>query len=158
MSVGSESCDDAMVPNVASSVGRALMSILRFFDFASNPPSAATELGAAFAALEAKTAGISTEVSAVEGGKIRNAILSTPAVQASRRGSAGLLGRIFLNVPRLYPFSSSKKSTTKQHILSSSLSVSDFDLLRVVGKGAFGKVMLVRKKHGYAQHQCPEVD
>jgi len=32
--------------------------------------------------------------------------------------------------------------------VSSSLSVSDFDLLRVVGKGAFGKVMLVRKKHG----------
>jgi serine/threonine protein kinase len=31
---------------------------------------------------------------------------------------------------------------------SKELSVSDFDLLKVVGKGAFGKVMLVRKKQG----------
>ena len=30
--------------------------------------------------------------------------------------------------------------------LSNKLRVKDFDLLRVVGKGAFGKVMLVRKK------------
>lgn len=33
------------------------------------------------------------------------------------------------------------------------LSVADFDLLKVVGKGAFGKVMLVRKKTGVAEGQ-----
>lgn len=32
------------------------------------------------------------------------------------------------------------------HELEESLSVTDFDLLKVVGKGAFGKVMLVRKR------------
>ena len=31
---------------------------------------------------------------------------------------------------------------------SGELNVQDFDLLKVVGKGAFGKVMLVRKKKG----------
>lgn len=31
------------------------------------------------------------------------------------------------------------------------LTIEDFDLLKVVGKGAFGKVMLVRKKEGVGQ-------
>lgn len=39
------------------------------------------------------------------------------------------------------------KSVT-EHWVDTRLTVNDFDLLKVVGKGAFGKVMLVRKKTG----------
>lgn len=38
------------------------------------------------------------------------------------------------------------KSNVGQQQTNSKLSVDDFDLLKVIGKGAFGKVMLVRKK------------
>ena len=134
-----------MVPNVASSVGRALDSILRFFEFATCPPKTATELGEAFAAAEAKAAGLEDCISCADGGKARNVGLVTRSEAVRSRRLGGLLGRIFSS-----SFSSrtgqSKKSCI-QHIVSNSLSVSDFDLLRVVGKGAFGKVMLVRKKH-----------
>jgi len=65
------------------------------------------------------------------------------SIRSRRLG--GLFGRLFSSSPALRS-SSTKKSGVQQHIVSSSLTVSDFDLLRVVGKGAFGKVMLVRKK------------
>jgi len=38
--------------------------------------------------------------------------------------------------------------TVSEHSMDQRMKVSDFDLLKVVGKGAFGKVMLVRKKAG----------
>ena len=59
----------------------------------------------------------------------------------------GLLSRIFA-IRGYGRRGLSKKSGVQQHRFTSSLSVFDFDLLRVVGKGAFGKVMLVRKKQG----------
>lgn len=43
--------------------------------------------------------------------------------------------------------------SNKSRGVNDTLSVSDFDLLRVVGKGAFGKVMLVRKKSGPEKNQ-----
>jgi len=145
LSVGSEAGSELAAPNVASSVGRALDSILRFFEFATCPPKTATELGEAFAAAEAKAAGIEDCMSRAEGGKTRNAGLVSRSDTARGR-RVGLFGRLISTSfsSRLGP---SKKSCI-QHIVSSSLSVSDFDLLRVVGKGAFGKVMLVRKRHG----------
>merc|ERR1712054_12291 len=54
LSVGSEVASDLVAPNVASSVCRALDSVLRFFEFATCPPTTATELGEAYAAAEAK--------------------------------------------------------------------------------------------------------
>lgn len=52
---------------------------------------------------------------------------------------------------KLFGFGSASKRSSGPSSSSprddpSSLSVTDFDLLRIVGKGAFGKVMLVRKK------------
>jgi len=71
-------------------------------------------------------------------------LLSYPTLFTQRVG--GYFGRIFSSG---FPgrTSQSKKAGVQQHLVSRSLTVSDFDLLRVVGKGAFGKVMLVRKKH-----------
>jgi len=145
ISVGSEVGANLIAPNVASSVGRALDSVWRFFDFATRPPAAATELGAAFAVAEAKAANIDSSLTCIEGGKARNA--ATSPTQTPRRVHVGLLSRLFGShyTIRSGP---SKKSGVQKHVVSSSLSVSDFDLLRVVGKGAFGKVMLVRKKDG----------
>ena len=145
ISVGSEIAADLSAPNVASSVGRALNSIYRFFNFASRPPASATELGMAFAAIEARAANLDSSISCAEGGKIRNA--ATDLSGNPRRVSSSLFGRIF-GGNYAFRSSASKKSGIQQHVVSNSLSVTDFDLLRVVGKGAFGKVMLVRKKHG----------
>ena len=52
---------------------------------------------------------------------------------------------------KIFGFSSTKKATGASPSGSprgdeSSLSVGDFDLLKIVGKGAFGKVMMVRRK------------
>lgn len=146
LSVGSEAASDLVAPNVASSVCRALDSVLRFFEFATCPPTTATELGEAFAAAEAKKNGVESGMSCLEGGKARSAGLATTRDSARTRRAGGLLGRIIAG-----NFSSrvgASKKACIQHVVSSSLSVSDFDLLRVVGKGAFGKVMLVRKKCG----------
>jgi serum/glucocorticoid-regulated kinase 2 len=127
-------------------VGRALDSVLRFFEFAARPPATATELGEAFAAAEAKAAGVKGFMSCAEDGKARNAGMGSAAPNSIRaRRAGGLLRRLFSSSPTLCT-GSSKKSSVQQHVVSSSLTVSDFDLLRVVGKGAFGKVMLVRKK------------
>lgn len=147
LSVGTEVGEDEAAPNVAISVGRALDSVLRFFDFASSPPATATELGEAFAAAEAKAFGVDSLRSCAEGGRARNAGLLMASGPMRSRQPEGLLSRIFAN--RGYGRRVlSKKSGVQQHRFTSSLSVFDFDLLRVVGKGAFGKVMLVRKRHG----------
>lgn len=151
VSVGSEVGADVRAPNVASSVGRALESVLRFFEFSTTPPPSATELGEAFVAAEAKAAGIESSLSCAEGGNVRNAVANMPKLQGRLDRSAGLLGRIFSGIPAIRKVSL-KGAGVQQHLVSNSLSVSDFDLLRVVGKGAFGKVMLVRKKRGQVFH------
>lgn len=151
VSVGSEVGANVRAPNVASSVGRALESVLRFFEFATNPPPLATELGEAFVAAEAKAAGVELSMSRVDGGRVRNAVASMPKIQNHLNRSVGFLGRIFSGVPTFRTVSL-KRAGVQQHMVSNSLSVSDFDLLRVVGKGAFGKVMLVRKKRGQVAH------
>ena len=105
----------------------------------------ATELGEAFAAAEVKAAGIESCMSRADGGKSRNAELVVVSDPIHRQRVGGYFGRIFSSG---FPgrTSQSKKAGVQQHLVSRSLTVSDFDLLRVVGKGAFGKVMLVRKK------------
>mmetsp|Transcript_8694 Transcript_8694/g.35831 ORF Transcript_8694/g.35831 Transcript_8694/m.35831 type:complete len:497 (-) Transcript_8694:1070-2560(-) len=130
-------------PNVAESVGLALESVLRFFEFAESPPAVTAELGAAFSAAEATRLGLDPCRACAPGGGARNAGAHSadPTIKhAHQSNGAGLLARMFT------PSKSSKRPGIEQHVVSNSLTVADFDLLRVVGKGAFGKVMLVRKK------------
>ena len=130
--------------NVASSVGLSLDSVIRFFDFAASPPAPPTDIGAIFAALEAKRAGIEPPCACAPNRGVRNAGAIVNRASSANHGRAinkGLFSRFFV-VSKATP----KNSGVQQHVVSSSLTVTDFDLLRVVGKGAFGKVMLVRKK------------
>lgn len=142
VSVGSDQKSlEQAVPNVASSVDRAFEHVLRFFAFAESPPNTATELGEAFAHAEAKRLGLDRACARAPCGLSRSTEpRPEKAVQKAYASSSGLLTRI------LTPLRATKRSGIEQHVVSNNLTVSDFDLLRVVGKGAFGKVMLVRKK------------
>jgi hypothetical protein len=126
---------------------------MRFFKFAASPPQAAIELGEAFAAAEVKAARVEITISSAESGKMRSAPTRISRSQDTCSYSKNFMGRLLAGVPSLRSSntksSNTKSSSVKQHTFSGSLSVTDFDLLRVVGKGAFGKVMLVRKKHGH---------
>ncbi|KAG2867037.1 hypothetical protein PC118_g14895 [Phytophthora cactorum] len=51
--------------------------------------------------------------------------------------------------------SNSARSSRRSMVISTSMSVNDFDLLSVVGKGAYGKVFLAKKKHGRNAGRVP---
>jgi len=146
LSLGSQGTSDRFDVNTASSIGRAFESAMRFFEFSKNPPSSANELGEAFSVAEAEVAGVNT-ISSTKGRKSQSLITNSP--ETSRyNGSSAFLKRFLFRLAHLFtPLV--KKSSVEQHVLSKYLSVSDFDLLRVIGKGAFGRVLLVRKKHGH---------
>lgn len=124
--------------NVASSIGLSLESAFRLFEFAENHSLGTCELGIAFAQKEARMLGMPTEELQSDGSTRDFLASQKENVQCK---SQPITGRFLSRM-----FASSKSSGVEQHAVSTSLTVSDFDLLRVVGKGAFGKVMLVRKK------------
>lgn len=130
--------------NVAASVDLALGSVLRFFEFAEVMTAGADEVATAFAKAEATRAGMLVET--VDRSNHANDARTVPgpdakcALQRSRAGGVRFFPRMFTSSRP------SKPAGVEQHVVSNSLTVGDFDLLRVVGKGAFGKVMLVRKR------------
>ncbi|KAM3577545.1 hypothetical protein VYU27_000708 [Nannochloropsis oceanica] len=89
---------------------------------------------------------------------------SSSSSSSSSGGFLRRLGRVFANGLSLSPSShrecpaspagsedlgrafSSDRGSCRSLALTERLDISDFDLLKVVGKGAFGKVMLVKKK------------
>lgn len=133
---------DVEEANVAASVDLALGSVLRFFEFAEGMTTGADEVATAFAKAEAKRAGMLVETvdSSSHTNDTRTVLDVKCAVQRSRAGGVRFFPRMFASAR------SSKPAGVEQHVVSNSLTVGDFDLLRVVGKGAFGKVMLVRKR------------
>lgn len=140
--------------NVAACIPMALESVFSYFKMSAEPPPTTRgPLSEAFSeAFVAKNLGsVSKEAAIIKmgAGLLESAAtIATdgPAARASQTESS-MFGRIF-------GFASKKASVTKSasaefpgaSASEGQLSVADFDLLRIVGKGAFGKVMLVRKK------------
>lgn len=123
---------------MAISVSLAFKNALRFFKFAEKARREVRALGAEFAHAEAIRVGLSDESAiAVHDSESPK---TEVAANKSRKSTARLFSRLFAK-SRL-----SKPSGVEQHVITNALTVTDFDLLRVVGKGAFGKVMLVRKR------------
>jgi serine/threonine protein kinase len=75
---------------------------------------------------------------------VPNYSISAPA-DGNKKPAAAFLNEI--GGPKPGP-SAGKRASIKPMHLNSSVSVTDFDLLKVVGKGAFGKVFLVKKREG----------
>eukprot|EP00600_Ochromonadales_sp_CCMP1393_P003680 CAMPEP_0174994864 /NCGR_PEP_ID=MMETSP0004_2-20121128/23875_1 /TAXON_ID=420556 /ORGANISM="Ochromonas sp., Strain CCMP1393" /LENGTH=713 /DNA_ID=CAMNT_0016249153 /DNA_START=54 /DNA_END=2195 /DNA_ORIENTATION=+ len=135
--------------NVAAGVSIALDSVFKFLSVAEQVKG--DQLCKSFASiyardngLEASTAVVLVNPNAAEeeltplppGG---GAALSSPAPPTPPAPKKGFFARIF---------GGSGKDTGKAETKpgEEKLTVQDFDLLKIVGKGAFGKVMLVRKK------------
>mmetsp|Transcript_22774 Transcript_22774/g.26771 ORF Transcript_22774/g.26771 Transcript_22774/m.26771 type:complete len:700 (-) Transcript_22774:222-2321(-) len=126
ISVGSMGEDD--VKNAAWSVQQALDSAFRYFIFSRTLTDGKTR-ASTFAASESKRLGIQAATS-------RN--MSMAAEEEEAGGITGMFRRML----------SGFSGKVKNHDLDAKLKITDFDLLKVVGKGAFGKVMLVRKRSG----------
>ena len=145
VSVGLDQNSDE--PNAAASIGLAMDHVLRFFHFAETQRAPVVE---AFIAKEGSRLQLDPSQGLPTTKKASPAANAAPksddgggpevASSGTQQPSSGLFARVFGGS------SKGKRPGIEQHVVSNSLTVSDFDLLRVVGKGAFGKVMLVRKK------------
>lgn len=154
LSVGSMAEDE--VSNVAWSVHRATDAVFRFFDFSIARAPAKSPMARDFAREEAKVHNLdpANAVTALDSGDGASSSTNGSANDAqspagpnkNRKGSTGIFGGIFRSM--VSSNRAEESSSIGEHQMDSKLAVSDFDLLKVVGKGAFGKVMLVRKRHG----------
>jgi hypothetical protein len=165
VSVGHPSSDD--IANVAWSVNASQQFVFGFLDRAGSADvSSNASLALPFAKQLATDSGVDPNIA--------EASSSLPTDQPSTaegKESVGFFARLFgrkgssvTNAnsspsPTNTPGSSSKEeedddsdpNAMQLGSKGSRLSVEDFDLLKVVGKGAFGKVMLVRKKSGMGE-------
>ena len=102
-------------PNVAASVGLALKSALRFFQFAEAPPPGTYELGAAFACAEAKRVGLPAEKAVANvSNEAVTRIDKDSASHRNQKGGGRFLSRLFS------PARTSKPSGVEQHVVSNS--------------------------------------
>jgi len=156
LSVGQMGADETR--NAAWSVGRAMPSVFRFYDYAVQHSGAEGPIGVAFAREEALVHHLdpATAVSPApaEAGAAGDGAAGAAAAAgggadgkraSSRTKSPGMLSGMLRG---LLGRSRGEGSGVGDHDMDRGLTVNDFDLLKVVGKGAFGKVMLVRKKSG----------
>lgn len=146
------------IQNVASSIFLAIDPVFEYLRIAESVENVSQE----FAIRMAQNNGFDPATAEAEGTVNAESVLSALTVAAepapaNRRGSVVPGGNFFTKLfgggsgEVSSPVATSTKRTTssvKREGEEDKLTVGDFDLLKVVGQGAFGKVMLVRKKEG----------
>eukprot|EP00968_Pinguiococcus_pyrenoidosus_P001065 scaffold48_cov311-Pinguiococcus_pyrenoidosus.AAC.260 len=170
MSVGP--IPEAAEGNTGWSPSAALESTFRFLTMATRSNERVTNLGKKFARAEARAMSLDPKTAEyTPSGEDSNASHQKTGTlgeaenggsNASQDKSAGLFSRLFRKTggsnrangaaegePNYDPANGPQASREVQLQEAESLGVEDFDLLKVVGKGAFGKVMMVRKKEGH---------
>lgn len=153
--------DPSEIMNVASSVSLAFEPVFSYIDLAlagEKGPDAPTAFASEFATKEGHSP--ATAVVTVNP-SVELEAPATKAIAAADEPPAppqGFFSRMFGLKPSTpsasgKPGSRGGKNDANLGDNEEKLAVTDFDLLKVVGKGAFGKVMLVRKKHGSGSGQ-----
>jgi serine/threonine protein kinase len=145
------------VRNVAASVGLAIDSVFKYLTLSENGGSVAKNFATVVArdnGLDANTAAILVNPNAEEElTQLPPPVSPSPAAAASPPPAAkqGFFSRMFggnKGGAAAKAGSAAGGASGGGERGDDKLKVSDFDLLKIVGKGAFGKVMLVRKKSG----------
>jgi hypothetical protein len=129
--------------NVGASIALSINPVFQYLDMATSGTSYTVPLGQMFAASYAVEQKIPTgsDISIKVSPDSEDGLSSAPIAAAAPERRQSIWQRIF----------GAGKTTEKKSDSgdgSGQLCVEDFDLLKVVGKGAFGKVMLVRRKGG----------
>jgi len=157
------------VVNVASSAALALDPVFKYLDMVLSgtnhvilkfSQTMAEENGHSFATSEFKTtkgSNSNKETSDISPKETRDDPPATPdamktPIDPAKSGS-GFLSRMFGSTTQGAPATKQNSPTSvadpdARVNVDEKLSAKDFDLLNIVGKGAFGKVMLVKKKSG----------
>lgn len=153
--------DPSEIMNVASSVSLAIDPVFSYIALAlsgAKGPDTPTAFAAEFATREGHNPA-TAKVDVNPHVELEPVALSpVAAAEAPPPPPQGFFSRVFGLKPST-PAGSTKtggkggRNDTNLGDNEEKLAVTDFDLLKVVGKGAFGKVMLVRKKHGAGSGQ-----
>jgi tRNA A-37 threonylcarbamoyl transferase component Bud32 len=160
------------IQNVASSIYLAIDPVFEYLRIAETVENSSNAFAEAFARSNGHDPASATAEGTVDAEQLFSQVAITPATESStpnnRRGSVVPGGNFFTKLfgPRADDASSPQTTNIKKSSSSSNsavsakkegeedkLDVTDFDLLKVVGQGAFGKVMLVRKKEGVSAGQ-----
>jgi hypothetical protein len=134
---------ESEVMNVAASISLSVEPVFNYLAIAVEGQSVASSFVNKFAQSCGHADPSKAEIRTPPGSE-DSAAASTPVTPAAQTPKQPPRKSFFARM-----FSGSKSAEKKikgnedEHI-----SVNDFDLLKIVGKGAFGKVMLVRKRHG----------
>lgn len=157
------------VKNVAASVSLAIDSVFKYFTVAES----GGQLSKNFSTIMARDNGIDANTAVVlvnpnagaeeptplpdsaatattTSGSPKKAGGATPPTPPAPSPKPGFFARMFSGSGSR-PNSRAMNKGGKGNNFDESLTVADFDLLKIVGKGAFGKVMLVRKKNAKDQ-------
>jgi len=154
-----------MVTNVAVSVSQGMEAVFKYLSIAESGGNVAKNFSVIFArdnGLEFNTSLVMVNPRVAEEESLLSSAAATPtdnttAIPIGNKSAANSTASTAPTAKKsggIFSFftggSSSKKSSNGKsgdRSEEEKLTVADFDLLKIVGKGAFGKVMLVRKKN-----------
>lgn len=127
------------VTNVAASVSMSVEPVFKYLAIAVEGHNVAMSFANKFAQSSGHSDPSKAEILTSPG--TESDVLTAPSEATPKQpAKLGFFARLF---------SGSKSSEKLPKVAEEEhISVNDFDLLKIVGKGAFGKVMLVRKRHG----------